>query len=118
MPAGRADADADRAGWKPGTSGALVTAASGAVLTPEEVADAVVDGLAAERFLILPHPEVAGYRRSKVRDPDAWLAAMRGIVARVEADCVTASGASAAGRGGAVHSRRRHQGGARAAPSM
>jgi NAD(P)-dependent dehydrogenase (short-subunit alcohol dehydrogenase family) len=63
--------------------GALVTAASGAVLTPSEVADAVVDGLAAERFLILPHPEVAAYRRNKVRDPDGWLAAMRGIVARV-----------------------------------
>ncbi len=46
----------------------------------------MVDGLAAERFLILPHPEVAAYRRNKVRDPDAWLAAMRGIVARVEAD--------------------------------
>ena len=53
-----------------GHVGALVTAASGAVLTPEEVADAVVDGLAAERFLILPHPEVATYRRNKARDPD------------------------------------------------
>ena len=73
-------------GLEQGHLGALVTTASGAVLTPEEVAEAVVDGLAAERFLILPHPEVAAYRRNKVRDPDAWLAAMRGIVARVEAD--------------------------------
>ncbi len=72
-------------GLEQGHLGALVTAASGAVLTPEEVADAVVDGLAAERFLILPHPEVAAYQRNKVRDPDGWLAAMRGIVTRVEA---------------------------------
>ena len=59
----------DRRARRRATSGARVTAASGAVLTPEQVADAVVDGLAAERFLILPHPEVAGYRRRKVRRP-------------------------------------------------
>ena len=46
------------------------------VLTPEAVADAVVAGLDAERFLILPHPEVATYVRRKVDDPDRWLAGM------------------------------------------
>jgi len=29
----------------------------------EQVADSVIEGLAAERFLILPHPEVAEYFR-------------------------------------------------------
>ena len=34
-------------------------AAAGAVLEPEEVADVVAEAIAEERFLILPHPEVA-----------------------------------------------------------
>ena len=34
-------------------------------LEPEQVADDVVKGLADERFLILPHPEVAEYFRRK-----------------------------------------------------
>ena len=46
------------------------------VLTPAEIADAVVTGLDAERFLILPHPEVTTYMRRKAEDPDRWLAGM------------------------------------------
>jgi NAD(P)-dependent dehydrogenase (short-subunit alcohol dehydrogenase family) len=46
------------------------------VLTPEAVADMVVEGLAAERFLILPHPEVATYIRRKADDHDRWLSGM------------------------------------------
>jgi len=41
------------------------------------VAAAVVAGLAEERFLILPHPEVATFAARKAADPDRWLAAMR-----------------------------------------
>ncbi len=50
---------------------------------PEAVADAVIAGLAAERFLILPHPEVAGYFRRKADDYDRWLRGMRRLQARV-----------------------------------
>ena len=46
------------------------------VLTPAAVADAVVEGLDAERFLIRPHPEVATYVRRKADDPDRWLGGM------------------------------------------
>jgi NAD(P)-dependent dehydrogenase (short-subunit alcohol dehydrogenase family) len=46
-------------------------------LEPEQVAEDVVKGLAAERFLILPHPEVAEYVRRKATDPDRWLRGMR-----------------------------------------
>jgi short-subunit dehydrogenase len=46
-------------------------------LEPEQVADAVVAGLEAERFLILPHPEVAEFFRRKADDYDRWLRGMR-----------------------------------------
>ena len=46
-------------------------------LEPEQVADEVVKGLADERFLILPHPEVAEYFRRKAGDYDRWLRGMR-----------------------------------------
>ena len=52
------------------------------MIEPADVAEAVVQGLAAERFLILPHPEVAGYVQRKAADPDRWLAGMRRLQAR------------------------------------
>ena len=47
------------------------------VLSPAAVADAVIAGLEAEQFLILPHPQVATYMRRKVEDYDRWLGGMR-----------------------------------------
>ena len=46
-------------------------------LEPEQVADDVVKGIDAERFLILPHGEVAEYVRRKANDHDRWLRGMR-----------------------------------------
>ena len=46
-------------------------------VAPEQVADDVVKGIADERFLILPHPEVADYFRRKASDYDRWLRGMR-----------------------------------------
>jgi NAD(P)-dependent dehydrogenase (short-subunit alcohol dehydrogenase family) len=46
-------------------------------VSPETAADAVVDGLEAERFLILTHPEVLEYARRKSSDYDRWLNGMR-----------------------------------------
>ena len=40
---------------------------------PEKVADALFDGIAADRFLILPHPEVADHAAQRVIDRDRWL---------------------------------------------
>jgi NAD(P)-dependent dehydrogenase (short-subunit alcohol dehydrogenase family) len=45
-------------------------------LEPEVVAGAVVQGLAEERFLILPHPQVADFFRHKADDYDRWLRGM------------------------------------------
>ncbi len=65
-----------------GEPGAQAVAASGAIVTAEHVADAVVAGLAEERFLILPHPEVGTFWAQKAADPDRWLAGVRRLVAR------------------------------------
>jgi len=54
-------------------------------VSPEEVAEAVVKGLDEERFLILPHPEVAEYFRRKADDYDRWLRGMRRLQSRVNA---------------------------------
>ncbi len=46
-------------------------------IDPEVLAEAVVVGLEAERFLILPHPEVARFFQNKANDYDRWLDGMR-----------------------------------------
>jgi NAD(P)-dependent dehydrogenase (short-subunit alcohol dehydrogenase family) len=60
-----------------GHASALAVQASGQILEPAQVAESVVAGLAEERFLILPHPEVATLYAHKASDPDRWLAGMR-----------------------------------------
>jgi NAD(P)-dependent dehydrogenase (short-subunit alcohol dehydrogenase family) len=60
-----------------------IVATAGAMLEPDEVAAAVVEGLHDERFLILPHPEVMTFLRRKVDDHERWLAGMRRLQARV-----------------------------------
>jgi NAD(P)-dependent dehydrogenase (short-subunit alcohol dehydrogenase family) len=57
-------------------SGASVLA-SGAMIEPGDVADVVVEAIRDERFLILPHPEVADYMAVKATQPERWLAGMR-----------------------------------------
>ena len=47
------------------------------MLEPEQLADTVIEMLAEERFLILPHPEVADYIKRKASDYDRWLKGMR-----------------------------------------
>ncbi|MBS0408611.1 MAG: SDR family NAD(P)-dependent oxidoreductase [Proteobacteria bacterium] len=53
------------------------------VLTPDEVAESVIAGLAAESFLILPHPIVLTYMQRKTADYDRWLGGMRRLRAKV-----------------------------------
>jgi NAD(P)-dependent dehydrogenase (short-subunit alcohol dehydrogenase family) len=47
------------------------------MLQPSEVADSVIEGLAEERFLILPHSQVVTYMQRKTADYDRWLSGMR-----------------------------------------
>ncbi|MFO0457674.1 MAG: SDR family oxidoreductase, partial [Burkholderiales bacterium] len=52
-------------------------AANDGVISAEALADCVVDGMDAESFLILPHPQVLDYFRRKGSDYDRWLGGMR-----------------------------------------
>ncbi|HET9073549.1 MAG TPA: SDR family NAD(P)-dependent oxidoreductase [Solirubrobacteraceae bacterium] len=78
--AGDGDGDGGGGRW---SLPARTVMAAGAILEPAEVADEVVAAVIAERFLILPHPEVADFLRGKVEDPERWLAGMRRLQARV-----------------------------------
>ncbi len=55
------------------------------MIEPEELADCVVEAMAQEQFLILPHPQVLDYMRRKTADYDRWLAGMRRLKARIAA---------------------------------
>jgi NAD(P)-dependent dehydrogenase (short-subunit alcohol dehydrogenase family) len=69
-----------RSGMGEGEEGqvaARVVMAAGAVLEPADVAQTVVEGLAREEFLILPHPEVLDFFRRKGADYERWLGGMR-----------------------------------------
>jgi NAD(P)-dependent dehydrogenase (short-subunit alcohol dehydrogenase family) len=47
------------------------------IIEPEQLAHTVVEALRAERFYVLPHPEVEEYVRRKGNDVDRWLLGMR-----------------------------------------
>jgi NAD(P)-dependent dehydrogenase (short-subunit alcohol dehydrogenase family) len=61
-----------------GRSASKTLLAAGA-LEPEDVAETVVEGLAGNSFLILPHPEVAEYYQRRATDTDRWLGGMNKI---------------------------------------
>jgi len=52
------------------------------MIEPEDVAEAVVQGLEREDFLILPHPQVLEYMQRKTADYDRWLSGMRRLQLR------------------------------------
>ena len=57
--------------------------ASGPVLEAEQVADAAVKAIDEERFLILPHPEVATYMQRRAGEHERWLKGMRGVQKKI-----------------------------------
>jgi NAD(P)-dependent dehydrogenase (short-subunit alcohol dehydrogenase family) len=59
------------------TEGGRGISGSDRVMSADEVADAVIEGMTDERFLILPHQEVAKYAQRKGDDYDRWLVGMR-----------------------------------------
>lgn len=53
-------------------------------IEPEAVAEELHRGMAADRFLILPHPEVAEYVTARAADRDRWLGSMNRLQQKVE----------------------------------
>jgi NAD(P)-dependent dehydrogenase (short-subunit alcohol dehydrogenase family) len=56
------------------------------VIEPDQVADAVIKGLAEEKTLILPHPIVAEYVNRRAQDRDRWIGGMRKLQAKLTID--------------------------------
>jgi NAD(P)-dependent dehydrogenase (short-subunit alcohol dehydrogenase family) len=67
-----------------GSAGDLVLKPT--AIEPQDVADALFRGIAEDRFLILPHPEVAGFYQARAGDPDRWLTNMNGLQQKWEAE--------------------------------
>jgi NAD(P)-dependent dehydrogenase (short-subunit alcohol dehydrogenase family) len=65
-----------------GPTGAAQLAAG--AISAEAVADSVVTALGDDRFLVLPHPEVAELYRRHAADPDRWLRGMNRLQRRLE----------------------------------
>ncbi|RLE15054.1 MAG: short-chain dehydrogenase [Actinobacteria bacterium] len=51
----------------------------GLAIDPDDVADAVVEGITKEKFLILPHPIVGEYFQRKALDYDRWIKGMQDL---------------------------------------
>jgi NAD(P)-dependent dehydrogenase (short-subunit alcohol dehydrogenase family) len=66
-----------------GSAGDLVLQPT--AIEPDAVADALMQGIEEDRFLILPHPEVAGYYQARATEPDRWLTTMNHIQQKWEA---------------------------------
>jgi NAD(P)-dependent dehydrogenase (short-subunit alcohol dehydrogenase family) len=66
------------------TSPAAATWVADIMIDPSQVAASVVEAVRAETFLILPHPEVAGYFQNKAADYDRWIGGMRRLRAGFE----------------------------------
>ena len=63
----------------PGDGG---SASVNGILSPEQVAEAVMQTIRDESFLVLPHPEVLDYFRHKAGDYDRWIGGMQKLYAR------------------------------------
>ncbi|MEU3711418.1 SDR family oxidoreductase [Streptomyces catenulae] len=65
-----------------GAAGELVLTPT--AVEPETVADALLDAMAEDRFLVLPHPEVAAYYTARAAEPDRWLGSMNRLQQKLE----------------------------------
>lgn len=53
------------------------------IISAEYVAECILEGIREQRFLVLPHPEVATYAQRKAADCDRWIMGMRRLRRRV-----------------------------------
>ncbi len=65
-----------------GPAGELIMGPS--AIEPDQVADALFAAIDEDRFLVLPHPEVAGYYAARATETDRWLGGMNKLQRKVE----------------------------------
>ena len=53
------------------------------ILSPAQVAQAAIQGIERETFLIFPHAEVQEYMRKKMEDRDRWINGMARLQRRM-----------------------------------
>jgi hypothetical protein len=74
-----------RAGAGGDAAKASAVIGGGDVLAPEQAAERVLDGVEAERFLILTHPEMQEFVVGKAQDRDRWIRGMARLWSRAQA---------------------------------
>ncbi len=63
--------------WREEDPSSRLASASGETITPDDAAEALVRGIAEDRFLVLSHVEVGTYMQRKAGDPARWLGGMQ-----------------------------------------
>jgi len=66
-----------------GKAGDLLMGAD--AIEPEQVADSLMAAIEDSHFLVLPHPEVAGYYAARATQTDRWLGGMNKLQRKIEA---------------------------------
>jgi NAD(P)-dependent dehydrogenase (short-subunit alcohol dehydrogenase family) len=70
--------------WREEDPSSRLASASGETISPDDAADALVRGIAEDRFLILSHDEVGTYMQRKAADPERWLGGMQRFQAQID----------------------------------
>ncbi len=70
--------------WREEDPSSRLASASGETISADDAAAALLAGIAADRFLILSHPEVQTYQQRKAADPERWLGGMQRFQAEIE----------------------------------
>jgi NAD(P)-dependent dehydrogenase (short-subunit alcohol dehydrogenase family) len=70
--------------WRREDPSSRLASASGATISPDEAAQALLEGIESDRFLILSHPEVQTYQQRKAADPERWLAGFQRFQAEID----------------------------------
>jgi NAD(P)-dependent dehydrogenase (short-subunit alcohol dehydrogenase family) len=71
--------------WREEDPSSRLASASGETISPADAADALVRGIAADRFLILSHDEVQTYMERRAGDHERWLGGMQRFQAQIDA---------------------------------
>jgi NAD(P)-dependent dehydrogenase (short-subunit alcohol dehydrogenase family) len=70
--------------WRREDPSSRLASASGTTISPDEAAQALLEGIESGRFLILSHPEVQTYQQRKAGDPERWLGGMQRFQAEID----------------------------------